>query len=80
MQTEKPKRPRTVIEVDTITIHFVSIFRISRGLARDDRIVIKQIDMETYPAKEEGTSIDNCIVGHAEPRRESGSPRLMNVR
>lgn len=59
-------------------IHFVSIFRISDGLASDDMIVIRHIVIETYPANDDGTSKDACIVGHAEPRSESGKPRLMN--
>ena len=64
--------------METITIHFVSIFRISDGLASDDMIVIRHIVIETYPAKDDGTPKDVCIVGHAEPRSESGKPRLMN--
>ena len=48
------------------------------GLASDDMIVIRQIVIETHPAKDDGTLIDTCIVGHAEPSRESGKPRLMN--
>ena len=68
----------TVSVMETITIHFVSIFFMRVGLASEDMIVIRHIVMETYPAKDDGTTKDICIVGHAEPRRESGNPRLMN--
>ena len=48
------------------------------GLTSDDMIVIRLVVIETYPAYDDGTPIDICIVGHAEPSRESGKPRLMN--
>ena len=43
-------------------------------------IVMKDMDMETYPANDEGTPKSFCIVGQPEPRSESGRPRLMNAR
>jgi hypothetical protein len=47
---ENPISPATVTAVDTITIHFVSNLRMSRGLSSDEKMVIKQTSMETYPA------------------------------
>ena len=50
----------------------------SVGLMSEEIIVIRHVVIATYPAKDDGTPIDTCIVGHAEPSRESGKPRLMN--
>jgi hypothetical protein len=36
--------------------------------------------MEMIPAKDMGTLICVCMEGHAEPRSESGSPRLINAK
>ena len=43
-------------------------------------IVINDIAIETYPAYDDGTPNATCIVGQPEPRSESGSPRLINIR
>ena len=43
-------------------------------------IVIKDMVIDTYPAYDEGTLKATCIFGQPDPRRESGSPRLMNTR
>ena len=64
--------------IEKMTIRLVSTFLMSFGLRSDDMIVRKQIVIETNPAYEDGTPIVTCIDGHAEPRRESGSPRLTN--
>ena len=50
------------------------------GLIKDEIIVIKAMAIDTYPAYEDGTPIVVCIIGQAEPSRESGSPRLTNAR
>ena len=43
-------------------------------------IVPPEIIMETNPMYEIGTLKAACIVGHAEPSSESGSPRLIKAR
>ena len=78
LENEKPTSPITVSAIETTTIHFVSILRMSVGLMSEEIIVIRHVVIATYPAKDDGTPIDTCIVGHAEPSRESGKPRLMN--
>jgi len=50
------------------------------GLKREDMIVIKDMDINTYPAQDEGTLNSTCISGHPEPSKESGSPRLIYIR
>jgi len=47
---------------------------------RLDRIVPPAIIMLMIPAQDTGTFNAPYITGHAEPRRESGSPRLINAR
>jgi hypothetical protein len=44
--------------------------------------IIVQADMaiETMPAYDSGTPISTCIDGHAEPKSESGSPKLIKDR
>ncbi len=51
-----------------------------RGLISAEMIVMKDIAIDTYPAYEDGTPNAVCITGHPDPRSESGSPRLMNIR
>ena len=70
----------TVSIIDTITIHLVWNFLIILGLISAEMIVIKDIAIDTYPAYEDGTPKATCIVGHPEPRSESGNPRLINIR
>jgi hypothetical protein len=79
-ESENPIRPTTVRKMDTITIHCVRNRRIIRGLISADKIVMNDIDIDTYPAYEDGTPKAICMVGHPEPRRESGRPRLTNIR
>ena len=69
-----------VIRMETMTIHFVWNLRISRGLIKAERIVIKEIVMETYPAQDDGTPKADCMVGQPEPSRESGRPRLIKIK
>ena len=49
----------------------------SLSLKRLERIVPTKMVAEMIPAKEIGTLISACSTGHADPRRESGRPRLM---
>ncbi len=50
------------------------------GLKSADMIVMKDMVMDTYPAYDEGTLKASCIFGQPDPRRESGSPRLINIK
>lgn len=53
---------------------------VSRSDIRLEQIVPPEIIIETMPIYEIGTSKEILSAGQAEPRRESGSPRLINAR
>jgi hypothetical protein len=55
-------------------------FLINLSLNRLDIIVPPDIIIETIPAYEMGTFIFGYIDGQAEPRSESGSPRLIKAK
>ena len=55
-------------------------FLVRRSESRLERMVPPEMIMVTTPAKEAGTPNCGWITGHAEPSRESGSPRLINAR
>ena len=53
---------------------------VSRSLCRLETIVPAEIIIDMIPAYETGTPNSWYMVGHAEPSRESGSPRLIKAR
>lgn len=66
--------------MDIITIHLVCNLDIILGLINAEIIVIKDMTIETYPAYDEGTLNSTCIVGRPDPNKESGKPKLMNIK
>ena len=52
---------------------------VRRSLRRLEVIVPALITVDTIPANDSGTPSSGCIVGHAAPSSESGSPRLIKL-
>lgn len=50
-----------------------------RALSKLETTVPQDTIMEIMPAKDMGASNSFCMEGHAEPSRESGSPRLIKA-
>ena len=69
-----------VAKMDTITIHFICTFLMSLGLISADMMVMKDMVNDTYPAYDEGTPNVPCMLGQPDPKRESGKPKLINIR
>ena len=53
---------------------------VSRSLIKLETMVPPEISMEITPAQDMGTFSCPYMEGQAEPRRESGRPRLMKAR
>ena len=49
------------------------------ALIKLDTTVPQETMMEITPAKDKGAERVTCIAGHAEPNKESGSPKLMKA-
>ena len=47
---------------------------------REETMVLAAMIMEIRPAAERGTPRSACMTGQPEPRRESGSPKLIKAR
>ena len=54
--------------------------RVSRSLWRLEIMVPMEMTTDTAPAREMGTPKPPYMLGQAEPKRESGRPRLMKDR
>ena len=52
--------------------------RITRVLSRLEITVPQEMIMEITPAKDRGTPRSRWMAGQADPKRESGRPRLIN--
>jgi hypothetical protein len=77
---ENPKSAKAVIKTLTATILPEPNFLFSLSLKKLEMIVPTEIIIEIMPAKDTGTLILSCKTGQAEPRSESGNPRLINAK
>ena len=48
-------------------------------LIRLETTVPHETTMDTTPAKDSGAERSTCMAGQAEPKRESGRPKLINA-
>ena len=78
--TENPKSPNRVSAVLAVTIMPVLNFLESLSENRLETVVPTEISIVIIPADASDTPRSLCISGHAAPRSESGSPRLINAR
>ena len=76
---EKPKSATAVSSTLTVVTTLVPSHFVSRSDISPDIIVPPEIIIDTKPIYDSGTSNAALIVGHAEPRSESGSPKLINA-
>lgn len=74
---EKPNNEIAVIATLIAVTLPVPSFRVNLSLCKLEIIVPIEIIIEIMPANEIGTLSSEYIVGHAEPRSESGKPRLI---
>ena len=79
---EKKVRSKAEAVINTLTFVTTPVpnFRISFVLNKLDKIVPPDTVMEIYPAAVIGASKSSLITGHADPRIESGRPRLIKAR
>ncbi len=54
--------------------------RVTRSAAILDMMVQPDIIIVMIPIQESATPNSACIIGHAEPRSESGKPKLINAK
>ena len=80
MESEKPNSAAAVKNVLTAVTTPVPNFRTRRSLARLEMTVQTVIVKETSPAEATDAPSEEYMLGHAAPKRESGSPRLTNAR
>ena len=78
--TEKPNRAAAVVPTLRAVTRPAPSARTPRSLKRLDRMVHAEISMATIPAWDTETENPSYMLGHADPNRESGSPRLMKDR
>ena len=78
--TENPNSATAVVRTLTAVIFPVPKRVFRRSLFKLDTIVPAAIIIEMMPAEETEVPSSGYMTGHAEPSRESGSPRLMNAR
>jgi hypothetical protein len=78
-ETENPNRATAVINTLIAVTSPAPSLLVSLSDIRLDTTVPHEIIMVTIPAYERDTSNCSYIVGHAEPSKESGSPRLIKA-
>ena len=74
---ENPKRAIAVRNTLIVVTRPVPSFRFILSESRLDMIVPAEIIIEIIPAIERDAEKSFDIIGHAEPSKESGSPRLI---
>ena len=78
--SEKPSSASAVRSTLSAVTSPAPSLRVSRSLCRLDTTVPRAMMVEMTPAQETGTPNPACMLGHADPSSESGSPKLMNAR
>lgn len=79
-ETENPKSAAAVRSTLTDVTNPAPSFFVILSERRLDTIVPPEIIIVIIPAYDTGSESSARITGHADPRSESGSPRLMNAR
>lgn len=76
---EKPMSAAAVIPTLMAVTRPGPSFLVSRSDWRLETMVPEAMIIVMMPAKDTGTSRSECMMGHADPTRESGRPRLMKA-
>ena len=77
---EKPSIAAAVMRTLTAVTTPVPNFLVRKSEARLEATVPAEMIMVTMPIAESGAPRSWCMTGHADPRRESGKPRLIQAR
>lgn len=77
---EKPSIAPAVMRTLTAVTSPVPNLRVRKSDARLETMVPAEMIIVTSPIAETGAPSSTRMTGHAEPRRESGSPRLTKAK
>ena len=80
VQNENPTSATAVKKTLTTVTAAVPNLWMRRSASRLETMVPPEMIMVTMPMYETGTLSSRWMTGQPEPKRESGSPRLMNAR